>query len=182
VVSYPHFRDEPMGFGRRDAKRSRRLRPGDAVRLRARPAYPTVVLLLGIVWAALFVRAAVDGSLATVSPFDLLWSAAMMGSLLVAGAWTLFVPVVVLRDSRLRVRWAVPWPVVHDVDAADVDWRVGRQRIGPRLRAVDVHGRVVRIPVWILRRSDAERLFDWLDDVVPAREPVASRAPPEARR
>jgi hypothetical protein len=180
VVEYPPSRDDPPGFGRRDSRGSFPLRPGDVARLHAKPSLAIGLLFFGLFWSWVVIAAVVRDP-RDVDPFGFVVALAAAVSLLLAGGWTLVVPLVVLRDAHLRLRWASPWPVQHEIDAVDVDWRVGRQRIGPRLRATNVNGRAVRIPVWALRRPDAERLFDWLDDVV-ARGPVASPAPPEARR
>jgi hypothetical protein len=140
------------------------------------------MLAIGLAWLTGIGFVVFDASQEAVSPIRLLVALAGATMFTVGGAWMLFMPLVRLQDAQLRVRRNMPWPVEHEVDAVDVDWRVGRDLIGPSLRAVDVEGRRVHIPVWALRRADAERLFDWLDDVVPVREPVASPPPPEARR
>jgi hypothetical protein len=159
VVSYPRSLP-PRGYGPRepDGRGAAPADPGEVVRLRSGIALVAPGALLAL-WALPI-------------GFWGLWNGAVPGPLvyLGIGGYAAFQSLALAVTPLVRVRgWTLDvWPGVlgahrHLVDATRVEWRRGARYVGRWIRATDVRGRTVRIPVWMMRRRDARWLFDRLD-------------------
>ena len=89
----------------------------------------------------------------------LLHGAAALAAVM-CGLWALFVPRISIEQHGLAIR-AAPFRAPKHLDAADIAWRTGTRFIGRYLVTHD--GRVGRVRISSLSRSDQQVLFAWLD-------------------
>lgn len=151
--------------------------------LRARPWIPLTGLLFGVFTLSLLglqvwvmIRSPVRALPGL--PHAILWSVAAV--VLLGHAWWFFrYPVFVVREGRIVDR-SRPWQPAREFSRSAIAWRPEGRYVGRYLLVRGGEGRkLVKLPLWRLRRSDQEALFAWLDataDEKPAGSPPTNRS------
>jgi hypothetical protein len=168
------------GFGPRD--------PRDADRpplwwsqggVRARPGFLGAALFVGFSGWLPILAAVATGHAAAIP--RMLWRPSVaLGTLvgswaLVAGAWFAAVPLVRWGAGRIEIRRR-PWRPAERFTPTEIEWHRGARYVGRYLVADTEDGRRIQLPLWMLSRRGARRLFAFLDHHGRAPEP-APRAP-----
>lgn len=161
MVSHPPSRDFAPGYGPRDPSADPDY-AGETAWIRAKVGFALVSAITGSAWALAGLWMLVQGRIGR-RPLGFLVSIAVAVYMAVIGWWLLFAPLARIAPDKLHVRRALPGSRWHRIDPTRVAWRPGARYVGRTIRALDVDDHPVVIPVWMFRRSNARRLFDWLD-------------------
>jgi hypothetical protein len=158
-MGYPRSRD-PDGFGSREpgGRDAVPVRPDEEARFRAGPG-----LLLGLAVFVAVVLVMGFGFLVGGDPGSGIVLLVFGGLAFAQLAGLALVPLVRMRGFTLAVWSGTLGRPPSLVDVRRVEWRPDARYVGRWIRATDVRGRTVRLPVWLMNRRHARRLFDHFD-------------------
>jgi hypothetical protein len=173
--------DRIAGFGPRDPRDADRpARWWSEGRLHARLGFFAATLFAGVAgWVP--IGAAVATGHTSAIPVMLWHPSVALGTFvgtwaLVVGTWFAVVPLVSWGVDGVELRRR-PWHSPERFTPTEIEWHRGARYVGRYLVAHTDDGRRVRLPLWMLSRGGARRLFAFLDHHGRAPTPVPHSPP-----